>query len=140
MRLPALVVLLTFAAAPAFSQGSVNVYNWSDYIAEDQLKVFEKDSGIKVNYTTYDSNEILEAKLRAGRSGCLRRALVLAWLLGRRGFRARVWIGVARDEETLLAHAWIETDHGVFFRAAGLPAAAWHPITSFPLCAGQSPG
>ena len=69
MRLPALAALLVLAAAPAFGQGSVNVYNWSDYIAEDQLKAFEKDSGIKVNYTTYDSNEILEAKLRAGRSG-----------------------------------------------------------------------
>lgn len=69
MRLPALAALLVLAAAPAFGQGSVNVYNWSDYIAEDQLKAFETDSGIKVNYTTYDSNEILEAKLRAGRSG-----------------------------------------------------------------------
>ena len=74
MRLPALVILLALAATPAcgpvFAQGgSVNVYNWSDYIAEDQLKAFEKDSGIKVNYTTYDSNEILDAKLRTGRSG-----------------------------------------------------------------------
>ena len=69
MRLPLLASLLAFAAAPAFGQGQVNVYNWSDYIAEDQLKAFEKDTGIKVNYTTYDSNEILEAKLRAGRSG-----------------------------------------------------------------------
>jgi putrescine transport system substrate-binding protein len=69
MRLPLLVSLLAFAVTPAFGQGQVNVYNWSDYIAEDQLKGFEKDSGIKVNYTTYDSNEILEAKLRAGRSG-----------------------------------------------------------------------
>ena len=69
MRLPVLASLLAFAATPAFGQGQVNVYNWSDYIAEDQLKAFEKDSGIKVNYTTYDSNEILEAKLRAGRSG-----------------------------------------------------------------------
>ena len=69
MRLPLLASLLAFAVTPAFGQGQVNVYNWSDYIAEDQLKAFEKDSGIKVNYTTYDSNEILEAKLRAGRSG-----------------------------------------------------------------------
>lgn len=61
--------LLAFAVAPAFAQGSVNVYNWSDYIAEDQLKAFEKDTGIKVNYTTYDSNEILDAKLRTGKSG-----------------------------------------------------------------------
>ena len=69
MRLPLLASLLAFAVTPAFGQGQVNVYNWSDYIAEDQLKAFEKNSGIKVNYTTYDSNEILEAKLRAGRSG-----------------------------------------------------------------------
>jgi putrescine transport system substrate-binding protein len=69
MRLPVLLSLLALAVSPAFAQGQVNVYNWSDYIAEDQLKAFEKDAGIKVNYTTYDSNEILEAKLRAGRSG-----------------------------------------------------------------------
>ena len=63
MRPSLLVSLLAFAVPPAFGQGQVNVYNWSDYIAEDQLKAFEKDSGLKVNYTTYDSNEILEAKL-----------------------------------------------------------------------------
>ena len=69
MRLAVPALLLAFAAAPAFAQGQVNVYNWSDYIAEDQLKEFGKSTGIKVNYTTYDSNEILDAKLRAGRSG-----------------------------------------------------------------------
>ena len=69
MRLPLLASLLAFAVTPAFGQGQVNVYNWSDYIAEAELKGFEKDTGIKVNYTTYDSNEIVEAKLRAGRSG-----------------------------------------------------------------------
>lgn len=70
MRLLAVASLLASALAlPAFAQGSVNVYNWSDYIAEDQLKDFAKDTGIKVNYTTYDSNEILDAKLRTGKSG-----------------------------------------------------------------------
>ena len=69
MRLSVLAALVALASTPAFGQGQVNVYNWSDYIAEDQLKAFEKDTRIKVNYTTYDSNEILEAKLRAGRSG-----------------------------------------------------------------------
>ena len=70
MRLPAVVVLLVLVATPALAQGgSVNVYNWSDYIAEDHLKVFEKDTGTRVNYTTYDSNEILDAKLRTGKSG-----------------------------------------------------------------------
>lgn len=73
MRPSLLFSLFGFAAASlapsAFAQGSVNVYNWSDYIAEDQLKDFSKDTGIKVNYTTYDSNEILDAKLRTGKSG-----------------------------------------------------------------------
>jgi putrescine transport system substrate-binding protein len=69
MRLPSLISSLVLVAGSAFAQGQVNVYNWSDYIAEDQLKDFTKDTGIKVNYTTYDSNEILDAKLRTGRSG-----------------------------------------------------------------------
>ncbi len=69
MRLGFLVCLLALAAGPAFAQKQVNVYNWSDYIAEDQLKVFTRDTGIKVNYTTYDSNEILDAKLRTGHAG-----------------------------------------------------------------------
>jgi putrescine transport system substrate-binding protein len=45
----------------------LNVYNWSDYIAEDTLKNFEKETGIKVNYDNYDSNEVLMAKLVAGK-------------------------------------------------------------------------
>ena len=70
MRLGFFVCLIAvFAASPALAQKQVNVYNWSDYIAKDQLKAFSQQTGIKVNYTTYDSNEILDAKLRAGRSG-----------------------------------------------------------------------
>ena len=69
MRTVALALSLVLSAAPALGQGQVNVYNWSDYIAEDKLKAFAKDTRIKVNYTTYDSNEILDAKLRAGKSG-----------------------------------------------------------------------
>ena len=69
MRSIVLASLFALAAGPAFGQKQVNVYNWSDYIAEDQLKIFGKDTGIKVNYTTYDSNEILDAKLKTGRSG-----------------------------------------------------------------------
>jgi putrescine transport system substrate-binding protein len=62
------------AAAPAAPAASaedkvVNIYNWSDYIAEDTIARFEKETGIKVVYDVYDSNEILEAKLMAGSSG-----------------------------------------------------------------------
>jgi putrescine transport system substrate-binding protein len=60
-----------FLALPTAAQEEklLNVYNWSDYIAEDTLKKFTEHTGIKVNYDVYDSNEILEAKLSAGRSG-----------------------------------------------------------------------
>jgi len=47
----------------------VNVYNWSDYIDESILADFTKETGIKVVYDTFDSNEILETKLLAGGTG-----------------------------------------------------------------------
>ncbi|NER58981.1 polyamine ABC transporter substrate-binding protein [Pseudomonas sp. MAFF212428] len=47
----------------------LHVYNWSDYIAPDTVAKFEKQSGIKVVYDVFDSNETLEAKLLAGKSG-----------------------------------------------------------------------
>ena len=47
----------------------LNVYNWSDYIAEDTIAKFEAETGIKVNYDVFDSNELVEAKLLAGSSG-----------------------------------------------------------------------
>jgi putrescine transport system substrate-binding protein len=56
------------AAGPA-EEKVLNVYNWSDYIAPDTIQKFEAETGIKVNYDVYDGNEVLEAKLLAGRSG-----------------------------------------------------------------------
>lgn len=47
----------------------LNIYNWSDYIAEDTISNFEAETGIKVTYDMYDSNEVLEAKMLAGSSG-----------------------------------------------------------------------
>ncbi len=47
----------------------LNVYNWSDYIAEDTNANFQARTGIKVNYDVFDSNEVLETKLLAGRTG-----------------------------------------------------------------------
>jgi len=43
----------------------VNVYNWSNYMPDDVIQQFEKETGINVNYTTYDSNETMYAKLKA---------------------------------------------------------------------------
>ncbi|MGA3303205.1 MAG: polyamine ABC transporter substrate-binding protein [Methylovirgula sp.] len=58
------------AANPALAaERVVNVYNWSDYIAPNVLEDFTKETGIKVVYDTYDSNETLETKLLAGNTG-----------------------------------------------------------------------
>jgi putrescine transport system substrate-binding protein len=47
----------------------LNIYNWSNYIADDTVKNFEKETGIKVRYDVFDTNEILLAKLVAGNTG-----------------------------------------------------------------------
>ncbi|WP_194091001.1 polyamine ABC transporter substrate-binding protein [Vibrio hibernica] len=61
--------LLTSTKVLAQDDQVLHVYNWSSYIAEDTIANFEKESGIKVVYDVFDSNEVLEAKLLAGRSG-----------------------------------------------------------------------
>jgi putrescine transport system substrate-binding protein len=58
-----------FAFAAAAQERVVNVYNWSDYIDSSIIDDFTKETGIKVVYDVYDSNEILETKLLAGGSG-----------------------------------------------------------------------
>jgi len=69
------LVWLVFAAAStsvaAQPQGErmVNVYNWTDYIAPKIIEDFTKETGIKVRYDTFDSNDTLETKLLAGKSG-----------------------------------------------------------------------
>ena len=61
------------AAAPAQSVNAeekvLNIYNWPDYIPEGMIAAFEKESGIKVNYDTFETNEALHAKLVAGNTG-----------------------------------------------------------------------
>jgi len=56
-------------AAPAAEEKLVNVYNWSDYIDPATLEQFTAETGIKVNYDVFDSNEVLETKLLAGKTG-----------------------------------------------------------------------
>ena len=64
------LIALTVAFGPAAAQEKVvNVYNWSDYIDESILEDFEKETGIKVVYDVFDSNEVLETKLLAGGTG-----------------------------------------------------------------------
>ena len=62
-------VALFGSPAHAADPKVLNIYNWSDYIAEDTIKNFEKETGIKVRYDNYDNNEVLHAKLVAGKTG-----------------------------------------------------------------------
>ena len=63
-------LLTALAIAPASAQDKVvNVYNWSDYIDESVLAAFTKETGIKVRYDVFDSNEVLETKLLGGKTG-----------------------------------------------------------------------
>ena len=55
--------------AAAQEEKVLHVFNWSDYIAEDTVPNFEKQSGIKVTYDVFDSNDVLETRLLAGNSG-----------------------------------------------------------------------
>ncbi|HCH23397.1 MAG TPA: spermidine/putrescine ABC transporter substrate-binding protein PotF [Oceanospirillaceae bacterium] len=67
--------LATLACATSLMAGSaqaqevLNIYNWSDYIADDTIANFEAETGIKVVYDMFDSNDVLEAKLLTGNSG-----------------------------------------------------------------------
>lgn len=65
----AAVLALGVSGAVMAEQQVLNVYNWSDYIDPAVLENFQKETGIKLNYDVYDSNEVLEAKLMAGGSG-----------------------------------------------------------------------
>jgi len=64
------VSLLALSALTCHAQsGALNIYNWSDYIGETTNADFEKESGIKVRYDIFDSNELLHAKMVAGQTG-----------------------------------------------------------------------
>ncbi len=67
---PVAAVDAVVAAAPAYDDEKVlNIYNWPDYAAESLIPDFEKETGIKVNYQTFENNEVLQAKLVAGNTG-----------------------------------------------------------------------
>jgi len=74
-RLSVLALAFSLGACSDGTDGSaddanvVNVYSWADYIHPDTIGIFESETGIKVNYDTYDSSEILDVKLLTGNSG-----------------------------------------------------------------------
>ena len=48
---------------------ALNIFNWSNYVDESTVEDFKKQNNLKLNYTTYESNEALEAKMLTGQSG-----------------------------------------------------------------------
>ena len=65
----ALVRALGATAAQAAEKKVVNVFNWSDYVADETLEIFTTKTGIKASYDVHDSNEIVASKLLVGNSG-----------------------------------------------------------------------
>jgi len=62
-------LLMAASVTAVAEEKTLHVYNWSDYIAPDTLANFQKETGIKVVYDVFDSNEVLEGKLMAGSTG-----------------------------------------------------------------------
>jgi putrescine transport system substrate-binding protein len=67
----ALALLLAMAGTSLAraADGVVNVYSWAEYFPEPLLKKFEAETGIRVNYSVMDSNDVMETTLSAGHSG-----------------------------------------------------------------------
>jgi putrescine transport system substrate-binding protein len=66
------VITLLLLSAPALSADEekiLNLYTWADYVPMEVIQEFEREYGIKVNYNTYDNDNILGSKLLAGSSG-----------------------------------------------------------------------
>jgi putrescine transport system substrate-binding protein len=103
-----LAAALIAGAVSAHAQGKrvVNVYNWSDYIAPDVLKEFTRDTGIEVTYDTFDSNDTLETKLLAGKSGY--DVVVPSANFMQQQIRAGVFQKLDKSKLPNLANAWPE--------------------------------
>lgn len=56
-------------ASPAFAEGELNIFNWGNYTSPEMIEKFEKETGIKVTITDYDSNDTALAKIKAGGHG-----------------------------------------------------------------------
>ena len=91
--------------APA-KERVVHVYNWSDYVDPRMLEAFTRETGIRVVYDTYDTNELVETKLLAGRSGY--DIVVPSGPFLQRLIRAGVFQPLDKGRIPNLRHAWPE--------------------------------
>jgi putrescine transport system substrate-binding protein len=103
-----LLVIGTSCGTSALAQDQrvVNVYNWSDYIDPNVLAEFTKETGIKVQYDIFDSNDTLETKLLAGKSG-YDVVVPTAYFLERQ-IKARVFQKLDKSKLPNLVNVWPE--------------------------------
>jgi putrescine transport system substrate-binding protein len=106
LALTALIALAGPLSAEAAKERTVNFYNWSDYIEPKVLEDFTKETGIKVKYDTFDSNDLLETKLLAGRSG-YDLVVPTAYFLERQ-IKAGVFQKLDKGKLSNLANVWDE--------------------------------
>ena len=70
---PVFIFAVILGSAPVIASAApekvLNINNWAEYIGENTVKNFEKETGIKVRYDNFDSNEVLLAKIIAGQTG-----------------------------------------------------------------------
>jgi len=98
--------LIADPAAAEARRRTVNVYNWSDYIDPTVIEEFTRTTGITVRYDTFDSNDVLEAKLLAGRSGYDVVAPTAYFL--ERQIKAGVFARLDKSKLPNLVHMWPE--------------------------------
>ncbi|MES2888567.1 MAG: polyamine ABC transporter substrate-binding protein [Pseudomonadota bacterium] len=112
-------------ALPVAAQESkvLNIYNWSDYIADDTIKNFEKETGIKVNYDNYDNNEVLHAKLVAGKTGY---DIVVP---GAHFAKAQIEGGLLQKLDRSQLTRWNNLDKGLLEQLAAVDPGNQHLVT-----------
>ena len=64
-----IILLVVLCTGCNNDQEQLNVLNWTSYIPDSIIRNFEKETGIKVNYSTYSSNEELLAKVSNAKEG-----------------------------------------------------------------------
>lgn len=69
VAIAAAAVFVSASANAADEDKKLNVWNWSDYIADDTVANFDKETGLETNYVLFDSNELVEARLLSGVTG-----------------------------------------------------------------------
>src|SRR3989440_5778957 len=101
-----ILALIVPAGARGKAERTINFYNWSDYIDPTVLDDFTKETGIKVKYDTFDSNDMLETKLLAGRTG-YDLVVPTAYFLERQ-IKAGVFQKLDKSKLPNLVNAWDE--------------------------------